>query len=171
MSQESDLPAAEGFEALYTEYAVLLRCIASRRYGIPDDEAESIVQDIFADYLQRRSYIHDERRWLIGAVKNGSKHYLRSRKRERPLLPEHDEHVDAAAHDRTDRWMTRITLAAVLARLGSKCRETLRMYYLDDDETEDIARYFDTSADYVRHLLVTCRKRVRELFFNMTRPR
>ena len=168
---ESGLTTAEGFEALYVEYAAVLRCIATRRYGIPDDEAEAIVQDIFADYLQRRSCIHDERRWLMGAVRNGSKHYLRSRCRERPLLPEHDEHADPAARDRSDRWVTRLTLAAVLARLGSKCRQTLRLYYLHDRPTDEIARELDTSTDYVRHLLMTCRKRVRELFFSMTRPR
>ena len=171
VSQESGVPTAEAFEVLYSEYAILLRNIATHRYGIPPDEAEAIVHDIFASYLQRRAYVHDERRWLIGAVKNGSKHYLRSRNRECPLLAEHDEHADAAAGERTERWMTRLTVAAVLARLGTKCRDTLRMYYLGDHQADAIAHRLDTSADYVRHLLVTCRKRVRELFLEMTRPK
>jgi RNA polymerase sigma factor (sigma-70 family) len=171
VSQQSGVTATEAFETLYTEYALLLRNIATRRYGIPCDEAEAIVHDIFASYLERRAWIRDERRWLAGAVKNASKYYLRCRRRESPLLAEHDEKADLAAGDRAEQWLTRLTLAAVLARLGTKCREALRMYYLRGHATDDIAHHLDTSADYVRHLLMTCRKRVRDLFFEMTRPK
>ncbi|HXH38018.1 MAG TPA: sigma-70 family RNA polymerase sigma factor [Thermoanaerobaculia bacterium] len=155
---------ASEFEALYTEYGVLLRSIAIRRYNIPPDDAEALVHDIFTAYLQRREHVRELKGWLIGAIGNASKDYLRRRKREEPLLPEHDEKPDPAAEQKAERWMVNFTVATVIARLGEKCRETLRRYYFHEESKESIARELATSPAYVLQLLVSCRRRVRELY-------
>ena len=152
---------AKEFEALYIEYGVLLRAIAIRRYNIPPDDAEALVHDIFTAYLQRREYVRELKGWLIGAIGNASKDYLRRRKREEPLLPEHDQKPDQAAEE---RWMLNITMAWVMARLGEKCRETIRRYYFHEESKESIAEQLATSPGYVLQLLVSCRRRVRELY-------
>lgn len=155
---------ASEFEALYTEYGVLLRSIAIRRYNIPPDDAEALVHDIFTAYLQRREHVRELKGWLIGAIGNASKDYLRRRKWEEPLLPEHDEKPDQAAEEKAERWMLNMTVATVMARLGEKCRETLRRYYFHEESKESIARELATSPGYVLQLLVSCRRRVRELY-------
>ncbi len=155
---------ASEFEALYVEYGVLLRAIAIRRYNIPPDDAEALVHDIFTAYLQRREYVRELKGWLIGAIGNASKDYLRRRKREEPLLPEHDQKPDQAAEEKAERWMTTMTVAMVMARLGEKCRETLRRYYFHEESKESIAEQLATSPGYVLQLLVSCRRRVRELY-------
>jgi RNA polymerase sigma factor (sigma-70 family) len=152
------------FEALYTEYGVLLRSIAIRRYNIPPDDAEALVHDIFTAYLQRREHVRELKGWLIGAIGNASKDYLRRRKREEPLLPEHDQKPDQAAEEKAERWMVNMTVARVMARLGEKCRETLRRYYFHEESKEFIAEQLATSPGYVLQLLVSCRRRVRELY-------
>ena len=48
--------AADRFESLYTEYGLLLRTIAMRRYHVPPDDAEALVHDIFAAYLERSAW-------------------------------------------------------------------------------------------------------------------
>jgi hypothetical protein len=63
------------FEALYTEYGLLLRSIAMRRYAIPPDDAEALVHDTFVAYLERHTKINDLKPWLMGAVSNACKHY------------------------------------------------------------------------------------------------
>jgi RNA polymerase sigma factor (sigma-70 family) len=155
---------ASEFEALYIEYGVLLRLIAIRRYNIPPDDAEALVHDIFTAYLQRREHVRELKGWLIGAIGSGSKDYLRRRKREEPLLPEHDEKPDQAAEEKAERWMVNFTVAMVIARLGEKCREILRRYYLHEESKESIARELATSPGFVLQLLVCCRRRVRELY-------
>ncbi len=155
---------ASEFETLYIEYGVLLRAIAIRRYNIPPDDAEALVHDIFTAYLQRRQYVRELKGWLIGAIGNASKDYLRRRKREEPLLPEHDQQPDQAAEEKTERWMMNLTVAAVVARLGEKCRETIRRYYFHEESKESIAEQLATSPGYVLQLLVSCRRRVRELY-------
>jgi RNA polymerase sigma factor (sigma-70 family) len=155
---------ASEFEALYIEYGVLLRAIAIRRYNIPPDDAEALVHDIFTAYLQRREYVRELKGWLIGAIGNASKDYLRRRKREEPLLPEHDQKPDQVAEEKAERWMLNLTVAAVVARLGEKCRETIRRYYFNEESKESIAEQLATSPGYVLQLLVSCRRRVRELY-------
>jgi RNA polymerase sigma factor (sigma-70 family) len=152
------------FEALYIEYGVLLRSIAIRRYSIPPDDAEALVHDIFTAYLQRHEQVRELKGWLMGAIGNASKDYLRRRKREEPLLPEHDEKPDQAAEERAERWMLNMTVARVIARLGEKCRETLRRYYFHEESKESIAEQLATSPAYVLQLLVSCRRRVREIY-------
>lgn len=159
-----DSGSTEGaFESLYTEYGLLLRAVAIRRYHIPSDDAEALVHDIFTAYLERRAYVRDARGWLLGAIGNASSNYLRKRKPETELLPEHEKAIDGAAEDAADQWMRRLTVASVLAQLGTKCRETLRRYYLGEQPKEQIAAELETSPAYVLQLLVTCRKRAQEL--------
>lgn len=167
VSQDSG-STEDAFESLYTEYGLLLRTIAMRRYHVPPDDAEALVHDIFAAYLERRAYVRDVKGWLIGAIGNASSNYVRKRMPESQLLPEHEEAVDARPEESLNRWMRRLTIAAVLARLGAKCRETLRRYYLREESKEAIAEHLDTSPGYVLQLLVTCRRRAQELLRSLS---
>jgi RNA polymerase sigma factor (sigma-70 family) len=161
--------AIDRFESLYTEYGLLLRTIAMRRYHVPPDDAEALVHDIFAAYLERSAYVRDAKGWLIGAIGNASSNYLRKRKPESQLLPEHEEAIDEGTEERIEGWMRHATITAMLTRLGDKCRETLRRYYLHEESKETIAEHLDTSPAYVLQLLVTCRKRAWEVLQNLSR--
>ena len=153
----------EAFESLYTEYGLLLRTIAMRRYRVPPDDAEALVHDIFAAYLERRAQVRDAKGWLTGAIKNACLNYWRKRKPEAPLLPEHENAPDEAAEARFEQWLRRSTIASILAKLGERCRETLRGYYLREESKERIAEQLETSPGNVLQLLVTCRRRAQEL--------
>ena len=161
VSQESG--ATDRFESLYTEYGLLLRTIAMRRYHVPPDDAEALVHDIFAAYLERSGYVRDVKGWLIGAIGNASSNYIRKRRPEAQLLPEHEEAVDCGTEERIEGWMRHATITAMLSRLGDKCRETLRGYYWRGETNERIAENLATSPGYVRQLLVSCRRRVKEM--------
>lgn len=166
VSQESG--ATDQFESLYSEYGLLLRTIAMRRYHVPPDDAEALVHDIFAAYLERSAYVHDAKGWLIGAIGNASSNYIRKRRPEAQLLPEHEEAIDGETEARIEGWMRHVTVTAMLSRLGDKCRETLRRYYLREESKEVIAEHLDTSPAYVLQLLVTCRKRAGEILRSLT---
>ncbi len=166
VSQESG--ATDRFESLYTEYGLLLRTIAMRRYHVPPDDAEALVHDIFAAYLERSAYVRDAKGWLIGAIGNASSNYVRKRRPEAQLLPEHEEAIDGEAEERIEGWMRHVTVTAMLSRLGDKCRETLRRYYLGEESKEAIAEHLDTSPAYVLQLLVTCRKRAHEILRSLS---
>ena len=162
VSQETG-SSDDPLESLYAEFGLLLRTIAMRRYHIPPDDAEALVHDVFVAYLQRGAYVRDVKGWLAGAVGNAAKNYLRKRRPETELLPEHEDAVDTDAEQRLETWMRRTTVASVLARLGERCRETLRRYYLCEETKERIAERLDTSPANVLQLLVTCRRRAHEI--------
>src|SRR5947209_20048564 len=166
-----DEPGSPGaaFESLYNQYGLLLRTIAMRRYHVPPDDAEALVHDVFAAYLERSGYVRDVKGWLIGAIGNASSNYIRKRRPEAQLLPEHEEAVDCGTEERIEGWMRHATITAMLSRLGDKCRETLRRYYLREESKEAIAEHLDTSPAYVLQLLVTCRKRAQEILLSLSR--
>jgi len=154
--------AGETFDTLFVEYGALLRAIAMRRYGIPPDEAEEIVQELFIAYLQRQTYVRNVRGWLYGALRYRCVDYLRVRGREIPLEPEHDP-ADERPEMARDSMVRELTFAAVLSHLGEKCRVTLRGYYLGDNQ-RDLAEKLSTTPGYVDQLISTCRRRAAEVF-------
>lgn len=162
------LPAPEAFEALYVEHGTLLRKIAVRRYNVPPGDAEALVHDSFILYMQRHTTVHDPKPWLVATVCNACKHYWRDRNRETPLLPEHEEAADPRADGELELWLRQNALAAVFARLGARCRETLGRYYLRRESNEAIAGQLSTKPGYVRQLLMSCRRRARELYDQAT---
>ena len=161
--------AAETLETLYHEHAQLLCATARHRYRVPPEDVEALVHDIFASMLERRPQVDDMRAFLLGAVQNASRHYWRKRRHEAPLLDEHEDTADDRAGVRLEQWATHLSLGATLAQLGTKCRETLRRYYLDEEDPREIAEQLDTSTAYVMQLLSSCRKRAREIYCRLTR--
>ncbi|HEX8254447.1 MAG TPA: sigma-70 family RNA polymerase sigma factor [Thermoanaerobaculia bacterium] len=162
-------PAAEILEELYREHAALLCATAHHRYGIPPEDVQALVHDVFASMLERNPQVDDTRAFLLGAMQNAARHYWRKRRHEAPLLEEHERTADDTTAAELERWTTNLSLGATLAQLGAKCRETLRRYYLEDEKPRDIAEHLETSAAYVMQLLSNCRKRAREIYCRITR--
>lgn len=164
--------ASETLEALYREHAAILRANARRRFNIIEpDDIEGLLNDVFMSYLERQPQAEDVRAFLLGAMNNACKHYLRKRKNEAPLLPEHEHTPDSSTEEEIERWTLFLSLGATLARLGTKCRETLRRYYLHDENPDSIATKLDTTIGYIFQLLSTCRRRAREIYRDLTEPR
>jgi RNA polymerase sigma factor (sigma-70 family) len=154
----------EDIQQLYVEHGVIMRAVAMRRYRIPPDDAEDIVHDALVDLLQRPTPPTNARGWLLGNVKHRCKHFWRDRKREAPLLPEHDETIDTASESTLEVWERRLTVSAMLARIGPKCRETLRGFYLAEETNDALASRLRKAPAYIYVLLSTCRRRLSELF-------
>jgi RNA polymerase sigma factor (sigma-70 family) len=166
---QSEVPTPHPLEMLYREHEGLLRSIAQYRYRIPPCDAEALVHDIFASFLERQPEAYDMKAFLIGSINNACKHYWRKRQNEEPLLPHHELTPNDDEAAKLERWALRLSLGATLARLGGKCSETLRRYYLRDESAEAIALELDTSPAYVWQLLSSCRKRARQIYTAITR--
>lgn len=167
----SESAATESLDVLYREHEGLLRSIAQYRYRICASDAEALVHDIFASFLERRPDALDPKAFLIGSINNACKHYWRKREHEVPLLPHHELTPSDDEAAKLERWVLRLSLASTLTRLGGKCNETLRRYYLRDETAESIALELDTSTAYIWQLLSSCRKRARKIFQTITHSR
>jgi RNA polymerase sigma factor (sigma-70 family) len=173
---DDDAPAAKAtdrgvaVEDAYRHHAALLREIAEFKFNIPPADAESIVNDVFTSFMVRSEQVRSPRKWLIGAVCHASRAYWRIAARTSPLAPG-DDYIDPRADGLEETIVDRVTMAAALAQLGPKCRETLRMYYAEGYSAAEIAAQLGTTSGYVMQLLHSCRKRVREAYDAVAKDR
>ncbi|HEV7573203.1 MAG TPA: sigma-70 family RNA polymerase sigma factor [Thermoanaerobaculia bacterium] len=168
-NDQSEFSTVHPLDAVYREHESLLRSIAQYRFRVPPCDAEALVHDIFASFLERQPDAYDIKAFLIGSINNACRHYWRKRQHEEPLLPHHELTPSDDEAAKLERWALRLSLGATLARLGGKCSETLRRYYLRDESAESIALELDTSPAYVWQLLSSCRKRARQIYSSITR--
>lgn len=159
--------AATPFDALYATYRPLLRKIAIRKFGIPADDVDDLVQDVFATYLANSANVHDRHAYLIGATCNAARQYLR-RDHTSPFCGASAECAATPADEVLEGVIRNLILGATLRRLGGSCRETLERFYLRGETTAAIAESRETSANYICRLLNYCRNRARSLYHEMS---
>lgn len=148
--------------------AVLLRRLAVYRFKIPPQDVDALVHDVFATYITQRTSVRSIRGYLIGGICNACRQYWREKKMNEAVFTALDE--ERVSHPEfVDRVVLQVALGSTLARLGSRCRETLRRYYLEGQSTADIAVAMNTSSSNVLKILHDCRKTAREVYLSITR--
>src|ERR1051326_8662981 len=82
--------APSEFESIYAAYVPLLRRIAIFKFRVPRCDADALVHDVFATYLANPANVRDLHPYLIGAICNASRQYLRRDASERALFCDSD---------------------------------------------------------------------------------
>jgi DNA-directed RNA polymerase specialized sigma24 family protein len=148
-------------EEIYLAHAALLRKIAIRKFGIPRAEAETLVHDVFATYLMHSASVRDLTPYLIGAICNASRQYLRRSHVENVLFCEEVPCAATPGDALTDEIHRKLTLSRVLPRIGKRCRELFHRYYIEGEASRSIADAFNTTPATILVFLHGCRKRAR----------
>jgi len=159
--QPGALASVDAADDLYTRHAPLLRYIAMRKFCVPYEDVDALVHDVFATYLASPTAVRSPRPYLIGAICNAARHYWRERKNEEAALSNVDVALPPENELIVDVLGRKLLVAATLSRIGSKCRDLLRRYYLDGESSAAIASSRQTTRDYVLFLLHRCRKNAR----------
>lgn len=144
--------------AAYRGLYPLLAYLAGRRFQIPADEVQPIVHEVFVAFLRNKDSVHDVRRWLVGATSNRCRLYWRSRGREIAALRD-VENLDA----HPDAVLIRIDLQDALRRMSPRCREIVRLRFVDHYTSADIAAFYKTTVGYARKLVAKCAAAARAL--------
>jgi RNA polymerase sigma factor (sigma-70 family) len=162
-------------DEIYREYAPLLRRIAVRKFHIPAEDADALVHDVFVNcLLTTRNVRGDLRPYLVAAICNACRNYWRSRRTEKRVFADDSERpatADVAAADVYDGLAVNLVVASTLAKLGARCRELLRRYYLNGEDTVSIADAMETTPSNVNYLMHVCRKHARIVYDAITRVR
>jgi RNA polymerase sigma factor (sigma-70 family) len=153
--------ASAVFEETYLEHAPLLRKIAIRRFGIARAEAETLVHDVFATYLTHASSVRATTPYLVGAICNASRQYLRRAHAETVLFCGEVPCAATPGEALTEEVHRKIILSRVLARIGKRCRDLFHRYYMQGETSRQIADAFDTTPATILVFLHTCRRRAR----------
>jgi len=102
-----------------------------RKYRIPAEDAQDVVQEAILAYLERREQITQPERWLLATVRLMCCRYWRSRRRQ--LLWAIDEALLAEVPDPAgmpqDHLGLTQDLERVLRRSSERCQKLLRLRY------------------------------------------
>jgi len=168
----TELPVApaqpDDIGSMYEEYRDLLLHVACRKFGVPESDAENLMQEVFLAFMQNESPVEDAKAWLVAGMCNASRHYWRmSRKTESMAEDVHEQH-DPESHGLAERMALMLTLRKALRYLQPRCRETLYMHYYEGRSAVDIARQLETTTRYSEKLIHNCLKRMREIYSAIT---
>lgn len=159
-------------DELYIEHAPVLRRVAIRKFSVPPAEAEALVHDVFIScLLTTRNVRTDLRAYLIAALCNACRNYWRARRTEDRVFADEEPASDAITEDLFDGLAVNLVVASTLARLGTRCSEVLKRYYLNGEDTATIAAALETTPSNVNYMMHVCRKRARAIYEEITRIR
>ncbi len=168
---DSSSAASPSFETLIVEHLPTLRRRAARMSRSHQD-AEDIVQDAVVRALRGRSNLRSAdtaRGWLLAIVSSTFLDRTR-RRRVRPLeVAIEDRPALAAAPSPTaadePAWadLSLDDIRAAVARLPDDCRDTFRMFALEDRDYTTIAATLDISKGTVASRIARARKHLRGL--------
>jgi len=156
--------AVAAFEEAYLRYAPRLQRIAIRKFRIDAGDAEVLVQDVFTTYFQHAADVERLEPYLIGAICNASRNYLRRSSASKALFC--GEEPCAATPDDAllDELERKTLLSQMLARVGGDCRDLLRRFYVNGEGTEALAQAFGLKRESVKVKLFKCRQRALEAY-------
>ncbi|HUP48534.1 MAG TPA: sigma-70 family RNA polymerase sigma factor [Thermoanaerobaculia bacterium] len=155
-------------EALYVRYRILMLSVACRKFGVPEADAEGLLQEVFLAFLQTGRPIDNVKGWLVAAICNASRHYWRSQGRSEALPEDYLEHSDPVSDSLPEKRAMEMTIQQALGYLQPRCRETLRLHYFEGRSAAEMAREMETTTRYAEKLIHNCLGRVREIYINIT---
>jgi RNA polymerase sigma factor (sigma-70 family) len=132
------------------------------RYHISEIDAEALAHEVFLAYFLKADEILDSRAWLVSALCNASKGYLRSRARLLPLPDRFSESPDPRqdGENLPDQLVAREAFACVTA----KCQIALRLRYMEGYSIPEVAEELKTSAKYAAKLVRRCLKQAQSRY-------
>lgn len=151
---------------LYEEHYQFLLALALKKYDLPHDDAAPLVHDVFVNFLASRRPIDEARAYLVVGVCRACSDYWRRRRRE---ITQPDEYFDGAScGGAEDELVTRLTVQAALRQLRSKCRQTLRLYYVEGHSAKEVATEVGTTRRYAEKLIMTCLGKLRIIYRDLS---
>lgn len=156
------------FEEAYLQFAPRLRKVAIGKFRIAPEDAEALVQDVFATFFMHAASVEQVERYLIGGICNAARKHLQRVGAANELFCG-EQPCAATLDDVVLRQIERKQLLSrVFARIGSRCRELLYRYYGNGDSAAAIAEDLESTRGSVAVSLHKCRKRAVDAYRSLT---
>ncbi|HYI11655.1 MAG TPA: sigma-70 family RNA polymerase sigma factor [Thermoanaerobaculia bacterium] len=156
--------AADAFEEAYLRYAPRLQRIAIARFGVPAQDVEVLVQDVFMTYFQHKDDVESPERYLVGAICNASRNFLRKAGTSKALFSEEEPCAATSVDELLNELERKHLLAQMLGRIGGRCREMLHRFYINDEGTDTIASELGLARGSVKVMMFKCRQRALDAY-------
>ena len=144
------------FDAVYEDHLQLLVGTAIDRFHISETDAETLAHDVFLAYFIKAEQVLNSRAWLVAAMCNATRYYLRAQARHVELSSQVVEQMV------TDENVTEQVVARdVLCCLTPRCQLALGLHYLEGYTVPEVATELRTTPLYAHKLMVRCLRQAR----------
>ena len=158
------LERTDDFGAIYEQNYDLLVRTAIKHYRISELDAEALAHEVFLSYFLKAHEVINLRAWLVSAICNAAKAFLRRRARYVPLPEESlelpDPHLTRVGDALPDQIAGRDAFECVTAR----CQIALRLRYLEGYSVPEVAAELHTSHKYAQKLISRCLQQARRRY-------
>ena len=146
----------DDFGAIYEDNYRLLVSTAIERFHITRLDAQGLAHEVFLAYFLKADEILNSRAWLMAAICNASKHYLRSRAR----LVSYGEEFGKALDPKTDgdTLPDQLVVREAFSCVTAKCQIALRLRFIEGYSVPEIAAEFNVSKKYAAKIVKRCLK-------------
>lgn len=157
----------ETIEGLYDELWPVLVRIGRRKFGVPEEDVEQLVQDTALAFLASRTEIVKPQAWLVAAMCNACRHYWRWR-RSREAFEEGtvDEVAEPGRETAVREVENEVIARELLGRVPPRDREILRLHYFERLTDREMAIRLRTTRGYAQKLIYLALRRARAVFGN-----
>ena len=154
----SELAGAVDVGTVYEEHIGLLVGTAIGRYHLSDVDAQALAHDVFLAFVLKAHEIRDTRAWLLSAMCNASKYFLRCQARYVPLSAEHVAEPDPRLEDVREALPDQLAGREAFSCLTMRCQLALRLRYWEGYTVPEIAESLQTTPKYAAKLVARCLK-------------
>lgn len=159
----------EHFSMLYGRYAdkVYSKCLSLLKN---EASAQDAAQDIFLKIFLNLAKFNKKSRfstWVYSITYNYCIDFLRRKKKEKTVLTDDDEGVDAPEEDVDEKEILEMEierLAFILDKIPEEDKMVLLMKYREDLSIKDISKAFSKSESAIKMKLKRAKNKVRKLY-------
>jgi RNA polymerase sigma factor (sigma-70 family) len=148
------------FDAVYDEQVPILIGIGVKRFRLGESDAQTLAHEVFLSYFLKAEEVRDARAWLVGAMCNAARQFLRKTDRDVALPADIDNRADPrhGAEALADQIAAREMFACCTAR----CQLALRLRYIEGYSIQEIAAALKTTPKYAQNLVSRCLQQARD---------
>ena len=138
-------------ESLYAELYPLLVSVGVSKFGIAEEESRALANEVFVDYLSKSDRVYSHRSFLVAAMCNASRYFLRVESRSAALAATDESSTEGQA-DVTSTLEAKQALGCLTPR----CQFALHLRYYQGYTVPEIAAEFRTTVKYAEKVVRDC---------------
>jgi RNA polymerase sigma factor (sigma-70 family) len=149
-------------QALREKYGLLLNSVVIRKFRVPVDGADQLIDEVIDSYLGSQQRVENEKAWLVAALCNACRHYWRAHNRTHELIEDRND-TDSL----TQRMAAELTILQALQYLEPQYREILYQHYFSGATAAEIADRLGSPQSDIESTIHQALKRVRAIYMSL----
>lgn len=163
-AQQKESGADLDLGALYDQVRRVLFAIPQRRYGLDYDEANELVQEAWALFLEKRDAVRSPAPWLAGTVVNLARQSIQRRVRHAELPIGDGDDVGSLPGDATctSSALESLIVHQALDRVDERTRRLCTLIGMEGRSYEEVSEILDLPIGSVGPLYIRAKTKLRK---------